>query len=235
MRIEVLFPEICNLYGDLGNIEYLYKSLDCEIVETGLHINPKFIDGGIDLLYMGSTTEQGQSLAYQSLLPYKGAIKQRITEGGVCLFTGNAVDLLGDYILNEDGSQEKMLGLYSFHTKREMFNRHNSFYLGKYEDIEIVGFKSLFGLAYEYQGEHLFETVRGVGMNQIGEAEGIRDNNLFATYLMGPLLVMNPLFTHKLLNILNCDGPLAHEEVAMAAYKQRLVEFHDTKRNFLYH
>ena len=26
MKIEVLYPEICNLYGDLGNIRYLQKS-----------------------------------------------------------------------------------------------------------------------------------------------------------------------------------------------------------------
>ena len=26
MKIEVLFPEVCNLYGDLANIRYLKKS-----------------------------------------------------------------------------------------------------------------------------------------------------------------------------------------------------------------
>ena len=26
MKIEVLYPEICNLYGDLGNIRYLQIS-----------------------------------------------------------------------------------------------------------------------------------------------------------------------------------------------------------------
>lgn len=26
MKIEVLFPEICNLYGELGNIKFLKKS-----------------------------------------------------------------------------------------------------------------------------------------------------------------------------------------------------------------
>ena len=27
MKIEVLYPEICNLYGDLGNIRYLSEEL----------------------------------------------------------------------------------------------------------------------------------------------------------------------------------------------------------------
>ena len=27
MKIEVLFPEFCNLYGDMSNIEYLHKCI----------------------------------------------------------------------------------------------------------------------------------------------------------------------------------------------------------------
>ena len=39
MKIEVLFPEVANLYGDLSNIEYLKKCLnnDVEIIETSLN------------------------------------------------------------------------------------------------------------------------------------------------------------------------------------------------------
>ena len=37
MKIEVLFPEICNLYGDLGNIRYLEKTVDkTKVINTHL-------------------------------------------------------------------------------------------------------------------------------------------------------------------------------------------------------
>ena len=37
IRIEVLFPEIANLYGDLENIEYLKKSCpEIEVVHLSL-------------------------------------------------------------------------------------------------------------------------------------------------------------------------------------------------------
>ena len=39
MKIEILYPEICTLYGDKGNTMYLQKCLpDAEFVTTGLTI-----------------------------------------------------------------------------------------------------------------------------------------------------------------------------------------------------
>ena len=44
MKIEVLYPEIANLYGDLENITYLQKSNpEIEVVETHLTDVPLFV------------------------------------------------------------------------------------------------------------------------------------------------------------------------------------------------
>ena len=50
MIIEVLFPEVANLYGDLGNIEYICRSLEaagkeCEIINTDLYTRPALRTG----------------------------------------------------------------------------------------------------------------------------------------------------------------------------------------------
>ena len=35
MKIEMLYPEVCNLFGDISNIKYLKKCLpDAEIIKT---------------------------------------------------------------------------------------------------------------------------------------------------------------------------------------------------------
>ena len=74
MKIEVLYPEICNLYGDLGNIRYLQKSCpELEVVETDLKSRPAFLDGGVDLVYVGSATERGLQLLVEALTPYRDA------------------------------------------------------------------------------------------------------------------------------------------------------------------
>lgn len=41
MRAEILFPEVCNLYGDLQNVYYLRRCCpSLEIVETDLRSRP---------------------------------------------------------------------------------------------------------------------------------------------------------------------------------------------------
>ena len=43
MKIEILFPEICNLYGELFNMELIRKSCsDAEFIETNLNDEPLF-------------------------------------------------------------------------------------------------------------------------------------------------------------------------------------------------
>ena len=66
------------------------------------------------------------------------------------------------------------------------------------------------------------------------QVEGFRRGGLMATYLTGPLLVLNPPFTKQLLQDLGAEGTLAFEEAAMEAYEARLAEFRDEKRSYLY-
>jgi hypothetical protein len=56
-----------------------------------------------------------------------------------------------------------------------------------------------------------------------------------ATYVLGPLLILNPPFAKYLLELLGAGGrPLVFEEAAMEAYRLRLEEFRDPKRGFIY-
>ena len=61
MKIEVLYPEIANLYGDLENVIYLQKSNpEIEVVETHLTDVPLFVSEKPALVYMGTMTERAQ-------------------------------------------------------------------------------------------------------------------------------------------------------------------------------
>ena len=68
MKIEVLYPEIANLYGDLENITYLQKSNpEIEVVETHLTDVPLFVSEKPALVYMGTMTERAQILVIEAL------------------------------------------------------------------------------------------------------------------------------------------------------------------------
>ena len=145
MKIEVLFPEICNLYGDLMNVKYLKHCCpDIELAGSSLKDEPLFITEKPDMIYMGSMTEASQELVIKKLILYKGRIMQLIDENAIFLVTGNATEVFGMAIENEDGNVIDGLGVFDFTAKRRMMARYNSLYLGKFGDTDIVGFKSQF-------------------------------------------------------------------------------------------
>lgn len=227
MKIEILFPEFCNLYGDMFNMKYLKKCLpEAEFIETALEEEPTFVKENVNLIYLGPMTEKTQEKVISKLLPYKERIIDLIEKNTVFLFTGNAVEVLGKYIENEDETSIEGLGIFDVYAKRDMFHRHNSFLIGKYEDIEVIGFKSQFTMLYGDNTNMAFlEVEKGIGINKESKLEGIKKNNFIGTYLIGPLLILNPLFTKKILEMLGVESRVALEEETMAAYEERIKEF----------
>lgn len=228
MKIEILFPEFCNLFGDTYNMIYLEKTLpQAEFIRTPIGGTVRFTEEKIDLVYMGPMTERMQARVIERLRPLKEKIRAAIESGTVFLFTGNALEVFGDYIENEDGSRIECLGLYRLFAKRDMMHRHNSDFEGTFEGETVMGFKTQFTMAYTPdESLGLFKKVKGVGLNRKAAWEGIRLHNFFGTYLVGPILVMNPPFTKYLLRLLGAgDVPLAFEKENMEAYAQRKKDF----------
>lgn len=237
MKIEILFPEICNLCGDLMNIRYLAQCCSAiEVVETDLKSRPRFLDEEIALVYLGSATERGLELIVGALSPVREEMVAKLDAGQLMLVTGNALDALGLSAESDEGWHLQGLGILPTRARYQMMRRHNSFYLGKFGDMDIVGFKSLFGHTYDAPEEDgLFTTVRGIGRNESTTLEGWRKNNLLATYVTGPLLVLNPPLTIYLLGLMGVENPsLAFEDAAMESYNFRVAEFAQENRPWLY-
>ena len=94
MKIEVLFPEFCNLFGDLGNIKYLKQCLpEAEFIETKFDEEPRFVKEDVNLIYMGPTTEAMQEKVIKKLSPYKKRIEELIKKNVTFLMVGNAVEV----------------------------------------------------------------------------------------------------------------------------------------------
>ena len=90
---------------------------------------------------------------------------------------------------------------------------------------QIVGYTSRFS-HMESSLPPLFSVEKGLGRSENAAEEGIRSGGVLGTYLLGPLLVLNPDFTRWLLDDLGAkDAPLAFEEEVRQAYKVRLEQF----------
>lgn len=225
--VEILFPEFCNLYGDISNIKYLKKCIpEANFIETSFCDEPAFVSKEVNLIYMGPMTEKMQEKVIKKLKPYKEKIEELIEKNVVFLITGNALEIFGKYIENEDGSKIEGLNIFDIYAKRNMLKRHNSIFVGKYEDIEVVGFKSQFTFAYGDNEQNYFAKVeKGIGLNPESTLEGIQKNNFIATYLIGPILILNPKFTKKILEKMGVENiNIAFEEDVQKAYEQRLKE-----------
>lgn len=237
LRVEVLYPEVCNLFGNTYNIKYLEQSVkDIEIINTSLNDEPTFVKENVDLVYMAPMTEKTQELVIEKLKPYTEIIKKQIQENKVFLMIGNALEVFGKYIENEDRSKIEGLGITNLYAKRDMMNRYNSLFLGELEGketIKIVGFMSQFAKSYgDNSKNYLFKALRGPGLNNT-KFEGVRINNFMGTYVLGPILVFNPDFTKYLLKLLGVKNPkLAFEKEAFDAYNIRLKEFENPNITF---
>ena len=96
----------------------------------------------------------------------------------------------------------------------------------KGKKIKILGFKAHFSMLYGDNEEYYaFNTIRGDGINKESKFEGIRLNNCFGTYILGPILVNNPFFAKYILRLLNVKDTIAFEDIAIENYQRRLEEF----------
>lgn len=228
MIIEILYPEFCNLYSETSNTKYLQCCLpEAEFVFTEYNDEPAFVTKNVNLIYLGAMTEHSQEMIIKKLMPYKDRIIELIESDVPFLATGNALELFGSYIENEDGSKIEALGIFDFYAKRDMMNRFNCLMMGQFNDITILGFKTQFTFAYSNEFKNPFITVeKGTGMNPDSKVEGIWYHNFYGTYLVGPFLVLNPKFTLYLLEKMGVDNPkLAFPDVINEAYERRLAEF----------
>ena len=232
MKLEYLYPELGNLYGDSANMRYLRKCLpEAEYVETHIGDTPAFVsDPEVSFLYSGPMTERGQGIALEELRPYASALSDRLHDGLHGLFTGNSMELLGKRIVAGNASLEG-LGIVEIQSHRTLTERYNGFFLGNADGIEITAFNSRFSHSIPGAGVSGFAKVtRGIGLDPDCAYEGYRIGGFIGTYLLGPLLVLNPLFTQRLLASLGSSAQPPFFTEALQAYEARLREFRDSRR-----
>lgn len=199
MKITIahLYYDLCNLYGESGNVKALKYQLESQGIDVTvkfLTVNDKLDFDSYDVVYMGMGTEENQKLALKHLLPYKKEIQKSIEKKKFFLFTGNAIELLGSSLLDLSGKKWKTLNIFSYESKEENFRMVD-------EALFTCSFLKKPILAFQNQGSvtknietPLFEVVSGIGSYPKSTTEGIHYKNFYGTYLIGPILVRNPEF-----------------------------------------
>ncbi len=218
-----LYPDLMNIYGDMGNIIALKKRAEWRGIEVELKnitIGDKLAKGEVDLFFFGGGQDQAQELVAGDLVASnKGKIiKQEIERGVPLLAICGGYQLLGEYYQPHEGPKLKGVGIFPAYTvagdKRMIGNiviksSAISYQLSdkklsddwrlKTEDF-FVGFENHSGKTYlKKEAEALGKVIKGFGNNGEDQTEGSIYKNSVGSYMHGSLLPKNPHLTDWLL------------------------------------
>ena len=230
MKIEILFEESCNLFGDGQNVTYLQATLpDAELIRTKITDVPYFVDNDPDMIYIGSMSESVQRRVVEKLTPYKERLQFLIDKGTPILATGNAGEVFCKQIryVTEDITIDG-LGIFDLYVNTDLFDRYNGKVLAELDGHSIIGFRSQFSMILgDNSNCYFLNCKRGIGINRESKLEGLRKNNLICTQILGPILPLNPHFCEYFVSLAGVEAKAAFREAAIAAHEQRVKEFTD--------
>ncbi|MDO4198756.1 MAG: hypothetical protein Q4D13_07190 [Erysipelotrichaceae bacterium] len=192
IKILHMFPNLMNLYGEYANLMVLRKHLEDQGMEV--KIDKKDIDSIIvmdnyDMIYMGSGTERNQKIALKELKKYYADLDKFINDGKIVLFTGNAMELLGKSV-----NEEEALGFVDF-TVEEKDKRYAGDVVVENDELgKLVGFINKSSIINGGEDKAMFRYIFKDNSLVDNDYEGYHFSNVYGTHIIGPILVKNPEF-----------------------------------------
>ena len=221
--IEVLYSEFGNMYGEVYNPMFLEKSSNkIKLIYTKLNEEPYFVNNKVDMVYISNMRDLKMYDIIDKLRPYRNRMKEMIEDDVIFLLTGNAIEMFGSYI-EENGKKTKALQIFDYYVEKDFNVKYASWVRGKFKNIEIIGHRNQFSKCFDIK-EPFIKVSNGTGSDIDSNIEGVHYKNFYATYLLGPFLIMNPLFTKYILGLLGIKE-MKFEKTAMEAYKKRMKYF----------
>ena len=240
IKIAYLYYDLMNLYGENGNIRYLVKMLEDQLVDIKvdyLTIGDK-ITSDYDIYYMGTGSEENASIVLEDIKKYKKELEIAINNNKYFIITGNSLDFFGTtininnkftdaldilpYIVKIDTNKERIVGEQYY--KCDLINHSVIGFENRYSTISSIG-----------EGiDTLFDVIDGVSYDGDYDIkkEGIKYNNFYGTYLIGPFLVRNPYFTDYLIEDICKSNDVKYRKgkrngYSYLAYNEYLKNFYE--------
>jgi CobQ-like glutamine amidotransferase family enzyme len=202
LQIVHLYPVEMSIYGDRGNVLTLanrlqWRGYDAQIKYVG--IGDKFDLTKADIIFAGGGQDRGQ-VAVGADLQKRADQLHKATDSGVVMLT-----ICGAYQLFGRGfttiEKERIPGIGIF--KAETFGSTKRMIGNVLIDTpygEMVGFENHSGQTILDPDQAPLGTIRkGYGNNSVDKHEGAVRENVFGTYLHGPVLPKNPKFADELI------------------------------------
>lgn len=206
LNICHLYPDLLNVYGDVGNILILKhraeaRGIKVNIINTSL--NDEFDVENTDILFFGGGQDYEQSIVSDDLKTNKkDKLKEYVESNKVVIAICGGYQLLGNYYMAPNGEKIEGLGILDIHTDggetRFIGNTviHNEEFNETY-----VGFENHSGRTYIKGLKPLGKCITGFGNNGEDGYEGCIYKNTYCSYFHGSLLSKNPELADRFLSI----------------------------------
>ncbi len=202
ITIGHLYPKQMNVYGDMGNfitLRYRLEQRGYTVAYVPIDSLKSITDTAVDIMIGGGGQDSNQTLVQADLQKYANELRAQCSDGLVSLMICGMYQLFGNRFILSDESEIAGIGIINLETKASE-ERLIGNTLIKSEFGSLVGFENHSGRTFLGSGvKSLGEVVKGAGNNGISGEEGAVVDNVFATYLHGPVLAKNPIFADELI------------------------------------
>lgn len=200
LTIGHIYPQMLNLYGDIGNIMALRRRIEGRGIEAGVKnfdIGDKIDFSALDIVFIGGGGEREQAEACAKLREQREELSAYVENGGALLAVCGGFEILGEYYETANGKIEGT-GILKLHTE--------------YNDERLIGnivvdapFLGTEVVGFENHNGRVKTALPPVGRVKCGHGhddggkEGVLYKNTVATYMHGPLLPKNPALADYLI------------------------------------
>ena len=197
-----LYPREMNIYGDTGNVIVLrrrceWRGIDVRVVPINVG-EPLPHDADIVLGGGGQDAAQGDIGA--DFVSRAATLRAMADDGVVFLTICGTYQMLGHEFLTQDGVHIAGTSVLDVTTQGTPTRLIGNNHIDTSEFGRLVGYENHSGMTTLGPGVRpLGTTVTGRGNNGKDRTEGAVRDNVFGTYLHGPVLAKSPRFADELL------------------------------------
>lgn len=234
-----MYYDLLNLYGENANIRSISYNLKLNNIKVKIDyrsLKEQINFDNYDIVYIGSGSEDNLKLALEDIMNRKKELTKYINSNGYLILTGNSMDLFGKYI---ETYEEKLnaLGIFDYHVeylKNSNFKNASTDRIvgevnakSKFIKEDIIGFQNRCDLVHNVKTP-LFEIEENYSNDLKSTNEGFTYKNVYASHIIGPLLIRNPYFLDYILEKICKEKKLKYkslDETSKTAYKKYLENF----------